>query len=60
MAKRKPSPFRKKSMKAKKLAKFPDCIGTYPDPGCQEATKDEIGDDCPGCPHYTQTKRRTK
>ena len=35
-----------------KLNKFPNCIGNYPDKGCQKATPKKPGKDCECCPHY--------
>ena len=32
--------------------KYPGCAGTFPDPGCINATKDKPGEDCAKCPHF--------
>jgi hypothetical protein len=57
MAKRR-QPEKKKKIKELKLAKFPNCIGTYPDEGCLKATKEKPTTDCISlqgvkCVHYS-------
>ena len=39
-------------IKSVNLDKFPNCLGKFPDVGCQEETAEKPGSDCKNCPHF--------